>query len=53
MRKVVLLIGVVLMSLAASAQNKDGEYDRRLVHRFGKRVWARYYDLDTQRKEIR
>ncbi len=28
--------------------NKDGEYDRRLVHRFGKRVWARYYDLDTE-----
>lgn len=29
-------------------ENKDGKYDRRLVHKFGSEVWARYYDLETE-----
>lgn len=28
--------------------NKDGKYDRRLVHQFGHQTWARYYDLKTE-----
>ena len=29
--------------------NRDGQPDRRLVHRFGAPlIWARYYDLDTE-----
>lgn len=28
--------------------NADGQHDRRLVHRFGATVWARYYDLQTE-----
>ena len=28
--------------------NRDGQHDRRLVHRFGHQTWARYYDLDTE-----
>lgn len=29
-------------------ENKDGKYDRRLVHKFGAETWARYYDLETE-----
>ena len=28
--------------------NADGRRDRRLVHKFGANVWARYYDLQTE-----
>ena len=28
--------------------NSDGLPDRRLVHRFGSKTWARYYDLQTE-----
>lgn len=28
--------------------NKEGQPDRRIVHRFGAKLWARYYDLDTE-----
>ena len=28
--------------------NAEGKPDRRLVHRFGSRLWARYYDLVTE-----
>lgn len=28
--------------------NADGLPDRRLVHRFGQQIWARYYDLQTE-----
>jgi len=28
--------------------NRDGKRDRRLVHRFGSQIWARYYNLDTE-----
>ena len=28
--------------------NKEGKKDRRLVHRFGSRIWARYYDQQTE-----
>ena len=28
--------------------NSDGQPDRRLVHRFGHQLWARYYDLQTE-----
>lgn len=30
-----------------SFTNKDGKRDRRLVHAFGHRMWARYYDMET------
>ena len=33
--------------------NRDGQPDRRLVHRFGAPlIWARYYDLDTEEPYI-
>jgi len=28
--------------------NTEGKPDRRLVHRFGSQIWARYYDLETE-----
>lgn len=28
--------------------NAEGKKDRRLVHRFGHKTWARYYDLQTE-----
>ena len=28
--------------------NVDGKRDRRLVHHFGSKTWARYYDLETE-----
>ena len=28
--------------------NAEGKRDRRLVHRFGEEIWARYYDLETE-----
>ena len=28
--------------------NSEGKPDRRLVHRFGRQTWARYYDLQTE-----
>ena len=28
--------------------NADGQRDRRLVHKFGSDIWARYYDLQTE-----
>ena len=28
--------------------NAEGKHDRRLVHRFGHHLWARYYDLQTE-----
>ncbi len=28
--------------------NSEGKRDRRLVHKFGHQVWARYYDLETE-----
>ena len=28
--------------------NKEGKRDRRLVHKFGAKTWARYYDLTTE-----
>ena len=28
--------------------NQEGKRDRRLTHQFGSRIWARYYDIDTE-----
>lgn len=28
--------------------NAEGKHDRRLIHRFGSQIWARYYDLETE-----
>ena len=28
--------------------NREGKADRRLVHKFGSKTWARYYDLNTE-----
>ena len=28
--------------------NANGQHDRRLIHKFGSNVWARYYDLKTE-----
>ncbi len=28
--------------------NKEGKPDKRLEHKFGSRIWARYYDIDTE-----
>lgn len=28
--------------------NSEGKRDRRLVHKFGRQMWARYYDLETE-----